>query len=218
MVYYAAMKGKKAYLFDMDGVLVDNCHYHIRSWLEFARRHGGHLTAEQVVAWMGAPGRDYIVRMFDQPLSEERINDLLREKEALYREMFRPHLKAPDGLIDFLETTRRAGISCAITTGGSQDNVDYVLDGLGIRTYFAGVVNSSQYTHGKPAPDCYLKTAALIGAEPSTCLVFEDAINGIEAAQAAGMDVIALIGTNTREVLAATHPTRIIASFRELLN
>ena len=53
---------KKAYLFDMDGVLVDNCSYHVRAWLELARRTGGHLTERQVIDWMGAPGRDYIVR------------------------------------------------------------------------------------------------------------------------------------------------------------
>ena len=64
---------KRAYLFDMDGVLVDNCRYHVMSWLEFAKRHGGKLTEAQVVEWMGAPGRDYIVRMFDEPVPQDRM-------------------------------------------------------------------------------------------------------------------------------------------------
>ena len=51
------MKMKKAYLFDMDGVLVDNCRAHVVAWLEFAKRHGGHLTEDEVIAWMGAPAQ-----------------------------------------------------------------------------------------------------------------------------------------------------------------
>lgn len=208
---------EKAYLFDMDGVLVDNCSYHVRAWLELARRHGGHLTAEQVVDWMGAPGRDYIVRMFDGPLPAARVAALLAEKEALYREIYRPHLTVRDGLVGFLKAARAEGCACAVVTGGTMDNVDFVLDGLGIRNFFSVIVDSSQYAHGKPAPDGYLKAAERLGVTPSGCTVFEDALNGIAAAQAAGMEVVALVGTNPRDVLAAAHPTRVVGSFRELL-
>lgn len=207
---------KKAYLFDMDGVLVNNCHDHVLAWLEFAKRRGGHLTEAEVIAWMGAPARDYLVRMFDAPLTEAQIAAFTREKEAIYREIYRPHLAPSAGLIPFLGRARAAGVACAITTGGSMDNVDFVLDGLGIRGFFSCIVDSSRYAHGKPAPDCYLQTAAALGVAPADCRVFEDAINGIEAARAAGMEVYALVGTNTREALAAANPTRVFASFDEL--
>ena len=208
---------KKAYLFDMDGVLVDNCRYHVRAWLELARRTGGHLTEQQVVDWMGAPGRDYIVRMFDEPLSAARIAALLKEKEALYREIYRPHLTERDGLVDFLKAARADGRVCAVVTGGTMDNVDFVLDGLEIRDFFSVIVDSSQYARGKPAPDGYLKAAERLGVAPTDCTVFEDALNGIAAAQAAGMEVVALVGTNPRDTLAAEHPARVVDSFRELL-
>lgn len=208
---------KEAYLFDMDGVLVDNCRYHVRAWLELARRTGGRLTERQVVDWMGAPGRDYIVRMFDVPPSADRVASLLKEKEALYREIYRPHLKARDGLVEFLRAARAAGRACAIVTGGTADNVDFVVDGLGIRGFFAAVVDSSQYARGKPAPDGYLKAAERLGVAPAGCLVFEDALNGLAAARAAGMEAVALVGTNPRDVLAAARPARVIDSFRELL-
>lgn len=157
---------KRAYLFDMDGVLVDNCRYHVLSWLELAKRHGGKLTEAQVVEWMGAPGRDYIVRMFDEPVPPDRVAVLLAEKEAIYRELYRPNLVARKGLIEFLEGAKKANIPCAVVTGGPTENVDFVLDGLNIRQYFACIVDSSQYEHGKPAPDCYLQAAAKLGVEP----------------------------------------------------
>ena len=208
---------KPAYLFDMDGVLVDNCRYHVLSWLEFAKRRGGKLTEAQVVEWMGAPGRDYIVRMFDEPMSPDRVAALLAEKEALYRELYRPNLVAREGLVGFLEGARKANIPCAVVTGGSKENVDFVLNGLNIRGYFSCIVDSSQYERGKPAPDCYLQAAAKLGAEPCDCVVFEDAINGIEAAIAAEMRVVAFTGTNTRKTLEEAGPDRIVSSFNELL-
>ena len=208
---------KKAYLFDMDGVLVNNCHAHVLAWLEFAKRHGGHLTEDEVIAWMGAPARDYLARMFDAPLSDAQIAAFVREKEAIYREIYRPHLAPTDGLVPFLEQARANDIACAITTGGSMDNVAFVIDGLGIRGFFSRIVDSSQYERGKPAPDCYLRTAAALGVAPADCRVFEDAVNGIEAAQAAGMEVYALVGTNPREVLAAARPARVFTTFAELL-
>ena len=204
---------KRAYLFDMDGVLVDNCRYHVLSWLELAKRHGGKLTEAEVIEWMGAPGRDYIVRMFDEALPRDRIAALLDEKEAVYRDLYRPHLEARQGLLGFLDAAKGAGIPCAVVTGGSKANVDFVLDGLKIRRHFVCVVDASQYERGKPAPDCYLQAAAKLGVEPRDCVVFEDAVNGIEAARAAGMRVVAITGTNRRETLEAVGPDLIVRSF-----
>lgn len=208
---------RPAWLFDMDGVLVDNCRTHVVAWLEFARRHGGRLTERQVLDWMGAPGRDYIERMFDPPPPPERVAELLSEKEALYRELYRPHMVLREGLSELFARARAEDIPCAVVTGGSRANVDFVLDGLGIRSVFADVVDAGAYAKGKPAPDCYLQGATRLGARPSDCTVFEDAVNGIEAARAAGMRVVAITGTNPRETLEAAQADRVIDSFCELL-
>ena len=206
---------KRAFLFDMDGVLVDNCRYHVLSWLELAKRYGGRLTEAQVVEWMGAPGRDYVVRMFDGPLSSERITALVEEKERLYRELYRPYLEPRQGLAELLQQAQAADIPCAVVTGGSRANVDFILDGIGLRGYFACVVDSSMYDHGKPAPDCYLQAAAKLGVEPHDCTVFEDAVNGIESAVAAAMRVVAITGTNDRRTLETAGADLIVDTFDE---
>ena len=206
----------EAFLFDMDGVLVDNCHHHVLAWLEFAARHGGRLTEEQILAWMGAPGRDYIRRMFDSEFTPDEVERLLEEKEALYRQMYRADLQPREGLLELLAEARRRGVACAVVTGGSRANVDFVLDGLAIRGYFDQIVDSACYHLGKPAPDCYLEAARRLGAAPGKCLVFEDALNGIAAAHAAGMKVVAITGTNPAEVLAAARPWRVVSTFAGL--
>ena len=145
------------------------------------------------------------------------VDALIAEKEALYREIYRPHLALREGLAEFLDEASAAGIPCAVATGGSLDNVDFVLDGLGIRRHFRCVVDSSQYGRGKPAPDCYLMAAKWLSAPPSACTVFEDAVNGIEAAKAAGMRVVAITGTNPRATLEKASPDLVVDSFAELL-
>ncbi|MBQ6136177.1 MAG: HAD family phosphatase [Kiritimatiellae bacterium] len=206
----------KAYIFDMDGTLVDNCRWHVLSWQEFARRHGRGISERQVLDWMGATSSYYMDRIFGRSVPPDECAELTREKEALYREMYAPHLRLADGLRGILEGARAKGVRLAIATGGSMDNVDFVLDGLGIRSRFETIVDASQYARGKPAPDCYLETASRLGLEPRECLVFEDAVGGVRAARAAGMKVVAVTATMPRDVLAAESPDWLVDSFAEL--
>ena len=210
------MRMTKAYIFDMDGTLVDNCAWHVKAWRAFAVRHGREITERQILEWMGAPSAYYMNRIFDREVPPEECAALTQEKESLYRELYAPYLKLPDGLGDLLSDARRQGVKLAIATGGSIDNVDFVLDGLGIRDLFEVIVDASQYERGKPAPDCYLMAAARLGLDPSECLVFEDAVGGVRAAKAAGMRVAAITATLPREVLATEQPDILFDSFAGL--
>lgn len=206
----------KAYIFDMDGTLVNNCRYHIIAWQEFSRRYGHELTAREIIDWMGAPNTYYCEQIFGRPLSTDELARLGEEKERIYRELFAPHLRLPDGLRAFLDRAHDKGIQCAVATGGPKENVDFVLDGLAIRKDFKVVIDASCYTHGKPAPDCFLVAASRLGVSAERCTVFEDAVAGIRAAKTAGMRVIAVTFTNPRTTLLAEAPDRIIDSYTEL--
>ncbi len=211
------MKAVGAYIFDMDGTLVDNCGYHVTSWQAFARRYGHELTERQILDWMGAQGSFYMAQIFQRPIPADELARLCAEKEAIYRELAAPHLAVPAGLRAFLDAAHAQGIPCAIATGGPKENVDFVLDTLDLRKDFSVIVDSTMYTHSKPDPECFLTAAARLGVEPSRCQVFEDAVNGIQAAHAAGMRVTVITFTNPRATLAAAHPDRIIDSYCELL-
>ena len=206
----------KAYLFDMDGTLIDNCAWHVLAWREFAQRHGRDLSERQILDWMGATSAYYMNRIFDREVPAEECAELTREKEALYRSMYAPHLKLPDGLKEILDDAMRRGIRLAIATGGSMDNVDFILDGLGLRSEFGTIVDASQYAHGKPAPDCYLTAADRLGLKPEDCLVFEDAVSGIRSGKAAGMRVAAITATIPRDTLSRESPDYLVDGFREL--
>lgn len=206
----------QAWLFDMDGVLADNCRYHVLAWQAFTARYGTYLTEELVLGWMGATNQVYMERLFGRPVFGEELTALENEKESLYREIFAPHLKMPPGLRDLLDAAHAKNIRCAVATGAPQQNVDFVLDGLGIRDDFVCVVDPSQYANSKPAPDCYLRAASNLDAPPSGCIVFEDAVNGIAAGHAAGMRVVAIATTNPRAVLESAGADLVIDSFQNL--
>ena len=206
----------QAYIFDMDGVLADNCRYHVLAWRVFSKKHGFELTDEQVLEWMGAANRVYMERLLGRPVADDELAALEDEKENLYRELYAPHLRIPDGLRAFLDRAHAADISCGVATGAPQQNIDFILDGLNLSRDFRCVVDPTQYSRSKPAPDCYLRAAALLGVAPSNCTVFEDAVAGIHAAHAAGMRVVAITTTNPRATLLSAGADLIIDSFTEL--
>jgi beta-phosphoglucomutase family hydrolase len=193
----------KAVIFDLDGTLLDNNSYHLKSWLEYLKKIGRLISEEEYNANInGRTNTDVIKYIYEKDLSNEEILKYTLEKEALYRELYKPFIKPLDGLIDFLEILKEKNIPMAIATSGIQPNIDFMFEEVPIRQYFTEVVNSSHITKGKPDPEIYLKTASLLDIPPKNCLVFEDAVVGIKSAKAAGMKVIAVATTQTKEELS----------------
>ena len=213
MLNYARMT---AFIFDMDGVLADNSDFHVLAWTDYARQFGRELTVDEIKRRLGFNNREYMRFLLDREPTEDEVTRSTVEKEALYRTIYEPHLTAPSGLIALLDFARREKIDCGVATSAPDDNVRFVLDGLGIRPYFKEVVDASHVKNGKPDPEIYLLAAQRLGFAPAQCLVFEDAIAGIQSANAAGMTVIALTTSYPAAVLAEHKPAAIIASFADL--
>ena len=205
-----------AFVFDMDGVLADNSDFHVQAWTAYSRQYGRELTVDDIKRRLGFNNREYMRFVLGREPTEAEVTRSTVEKEALYREIYRPHLIAPPGLLALLEFAKRSGILCGVATSAPDDNVRFTLDGLGIRPYFKEVVDAGQVTHGKPDPEIYLLAAKRLGLAPAQCLVFEDAIAGIQAARAAGMKVVAITTSYPAEVLREHGPDAIIASFEDL--
>jgi beta-phosphoglucomutase family hydrolase len=193
----------QAVIFDLDGTLLDNNTYHLRTWIRFMETRGRHISAEEYNAHInGRTNRDVIEYIFGRDMSDEEIKRYTLEKEALYRQIYEPFIHPVPGLIEFLEIIENKGLPMAIATSGIPPNIDFMFEHVPIKKYFSTVVNSTHIQKGKPDPEIYLKTASLLGVTPGHCLVFEDAVVGIRAAKAAGMKVIALATTHPREELA----------------
>lgn len=205
-------------IFDMDGVLVDNAAYHIQAFEIFCERYGVTDWREKLNSAFGM-GNDDIMRLImpEEVIREKGFKGLSDEKEAIYREIYRPVMQPVAGLRDLLEMFRKAGIRCAVGSSGCKDNVDFVLDECGIRPYFDVQVNGDMVTRCKPDPEIYRTAAEKLVIDPVCCMVFEDAKAGIQAAGSAGIgQIVALATTLPREELQQTKADRIVCDFREL--
>lgn len=182
----------KALLFDLNGTMVDDMHYHIKAWHRISNELGAALSMEAVKAECYGKNAEVMERIFPGRFSLEEKNKISIEKEIQYRAEFKPFLKLIDGLDLFLEKAKAKGWKMAIGSAAIMSNVDFVLDGLQIRHYFDAVISADEVTNSKPDPETFLRCAAALGADPSRCIVWEDAPKGVESALNAGMKSVVL--------------------------
>lgn len=193
-------------IFDMDGVIVNNHEYHFLSWQELAKKYSISIDEEFYRTKMNGRTFTRIVdEIFPNEISMEQAKEIAIEKEEIYRELFAPKLSPVEGLIDLLDAAKANGIPMAIGTSGPEVNVKFTVDGLNIRHYFERIFDERDVTKGKPDPEVYLKCAAGIGRETKHCIVFEDAVSGIEAGKNAGSKVIGLATSHKRNELQADY-------------
>lgn len=195
------MKKQLAVIFDMDGVIVDNYTYHHRAWKLFCKTHGLDFEKAFRSRVFGGTNRDHLETFFERSLSASEVSRFEEEKESLYRRLYRPHIKAVDGVLEFLAKIKEAGTPCALATSSPAVNVAFVLSITATTDYFPVILDASHVNRGKPNPEIYLKAAARLQRKPWECVVFEDSVNGIVAAKAAGTKVVALSTTHTAEEL-----------------
>jgi beta-phosphoglucomutase family hydrolase len=192
-----------AFVFDMDGTLLDNMGFHIKIWIEFLASIGVVIDKETFTRrTVGRVNPEILRDLVNSALTDEEVDVFSLRKEIMYRERFTPHMREVPGLTVFLEQTWRQCIPVALATSAGRENADYVLNGLDIAQYFSAVVVAEDIQHGKPDPEIFLKAASRLGTAPENCLVFEDSPNGLEAAHRAGMRAVALTTTFKADQLA----------------
>ena len=196
-----------AVVFDLDGTLADNMHWHAEAFAAFVQRHGlPPLSTEMRRRIDGKRNAEIMPILFDRALPPDEIAALALEKEDEYRRLSAGRLRLVTGAGALLDALARHGIPAAVATSAPPDNVRHTLGELGLRDRFAAVALSDQVPRGKPFPDVYLRAAELLGVPAGECLAFEDAPVGVAAARAAGMRTVALTSTFPADVFARSDP------------
>ncbi len=206
----------KAFLFDMDGVLCDNNAFHRTSWLEYARRLGKELTEDDILTKVyGKTNKEILEYVKGQPLDADVIEHHAELKEALFRDMYRPHFCLTAGVFQFLTDAKAAGCKLAVVTNAPQSNMDFTIEMGELAPLFDARVHAAMVPNPKPAPDIYLKAAELVGVDPKDCVVFEDSLTGIRAGLAAGCRVVAIASTMPEDQLRALTP-EVVKDFTQI--
>ncbi len=178
-----------ALIFDLDGVIVDSMPVHELAWRRYLETLG--FDGGDIPARMHGRRNDEIVRDFlGQAIEHDTVVAHGAAKERVFREMLGDRLRENlvAGIAEWLDHVEGAPI--ALATNAERANIDFTLDGAGLRSYFDVIVDGSEVSRPKPAPDVYLRAAELLRIAPQNCIVFEDSPVGVAAAVAAGMRVV----------------------------
>lgn len=215
----------KGIIFDFNGTLFWDSEKHQEAWREFSKRlRTPGFTDEEMRDYMfGRTNEDIIKYLIGKQPSKEMVENLAKEKEAVYRDMCRKDkvntVLAP-GAIEFLDYLKENNIPHTIATMSEKDNVDFFIEEFQLAKWFDldKIVYADGTIPGKPAPDIYIKASQNLNLNPQDCIVVEDAVSGIESARSANIGKIIAIASMESVDLYKNIPavTQIIKNFDEI--
>lgn len=198
-------------IFDWDGVIIDSHAQHEAAWEELARELGQPLPPGFFKKTFGMRN-DRIIPEFTPWVPDGDSASVARlgeRKETLYRQILRRDGIAPlPGVLTLLRELQSHGIPCAVGSSTSLENIRTIMEMTGLEPFFAGICAEKDVRRGKPDPEVFLAAATKIGRHPADCVVFEDAMVGLQAARAAGSRAVAV---------ATTHPASSFAGQADLV-
>lgn len=206
--------GKRGFIFDLDGVIVDTAKYHYLAWKNLANELGFDFTEEQNEAFKGVSRRrclEILLELGGITVDDSQFEQWLQEKNEDYLSYI-AKMDASEILPDVpkvLNFLKENGVPMAL--GSASKNAVPILEKVNLLSYFDTVVDGNKVTRAKPDPEVFLIAARDINVAPEQCVVFEDAVAGIEAANRAGM---ISIGIGDPEVLSEAR--HIFRDFTEI--
>jgi beta-phosphoglucomutase len=204
----------KACLFDLDGVIVDTAVYHFQAWRRLANELGFDFTEhqnEQLKGISRMESLELILGWGNVSLSEKEKLDWATRKNDWYLDLVKemtPNEVLP-GVKDFLILLRENNIKIAL--GSASKNSKLILEKIEMLPYFDAIIDGNNITKGKPDPQVFLMGAEATNCKPEDCVVFEDAVAGVQAGKAGGMRVV---GVGSPEIL--TDADIVISGFEEM--
>jgi len=204
----------KVVIFDLDGVLINTAEYHKVAWRELAERNGFEISDDFFYSTFGMQNYQIIPTMAKRELSDSEFQEMSDWKENRYRELIAGKLELLAGAERLIKDLKNSGFALAIGSSTPRSNLEFMLKNLPIEKYFDAMVVGEDVKNGKPAPDTFLKAAEKLDIAPEYCVVVEDAVQGLKAAKNAGMAVVAVTTTRSRDDL--TIADMIVDSLEEL--
>ncbi|MDE1851565.1 MAG: HAD family phosphatase [Candidatus Micrarchaeota archaeon] len=182
--------------------MVDNMSFHKEAWKEFCIRHGLSLTDEEFRQKIsGKKNNDIFELVFNKQLSKDEVGIFTEEKEGIYRGLYLPYISEIKGLSNTISILKGKGMRLAVATTAPKKNRELVLSALKLDGKFDLVLGDENVSKGKPDPEIYLTAAKELKMNPNKCLVFEDTPPGVQAGKRAGMKVVGILSTHSREEL-----------------
>jgi beta-phosphoglucomutase len=215
IVYLCVMKKEIAVIFDMDGVICHTNPYHSMAFREFFSKRDLAPTDEEFAAHMFGKSNSYILSHFlNRVVEGDELLKMEDEKESLFRQIYEPYIDPIEGIVAFINDLKINGAKLGVATSAPLANLDLILSKVPIRAHLGSIMASENVRKHKPDPEVYLTSAKNLGVEPDQCVVFEDSFSGVSAAINAGMRVVGVLSSHTKEELPPCN--LYIENYREM--
>lgn len=208
--------GSTAVVFDMDGVLIDSGAHHRAAWAALCADLGVTPPPEFWRLTLGRPAEEAVQLLLGRALSPEEARALSSRKRRHYAQSSRRGILPVAGVAAFVAQLERAGVARAVATSATREDLERLLGAVGLRSHFPVVVTAEDVQRGKPDPEVYARAALGLGVPAASCLVFEDAPVGVQAARGAGMRVIGVTTAHAAGELMAAGAEETIPDFQGL--
>lgn len=205
-----------AFIFDMDGVIIDSEPIHFEVDIRTMEHFGASITQEQLERFVGMTNPEMWTIIKEEYQLSQSVTDIIDYQLSNKIKMVRESdLEPIDGIRELLAQLSNRNIPIGLASSSPRLFIMEVLKKFQIESYFSVVVSGEEVDHGKPAPDVYLEAAKLLGVEPAHCTVIEDSRNGVAAAKAAGMKCYGYLNENSGNQ-DLSRADEIVISIREI--
>ncbi|MFY9426234.1 MAG: HAD family phosphatase [Caldicoprobacterales bacterium] len=188
----------RAFIFDMDGVIIDSEPLHFESDKMVMREFGVELTDEELNRYVGVANPQMWIELKDKYSIDLSVDELIEMQHMNKLKLLEDNqLETIRGIDELITDLQRKGIAVALASSSNMEFIQLVLKKLGITECFQVIVSGDDVEKGKPEPDIFLKAAELLKVRPQDCIVLEDSAHGVNAAKRAGMKCIGFINPNS---------------------
>lgn len=207
----------EAFIFDMDGVLVNSEPFYVEVEQSNFRHLGLEISEKEHQAYQGTATDRMWQLIKERHGIEHPVDELVKMTNSLVTPYFNSleKMEPMPGVKNLIEKLKEKGIPLAVASSSYADVIEIILQKTGLKSYFDVVVSSQMAGASKPEPDIFLLTARKLSVPPEKCIVIEDSTNGIKAAKAAGMFCIAFAGPGS-ELQDQTQADLIVVDFGEI--
>ena len=214
----------KGIIFDFNGTLFWDSEIQENAWKTFGKKLSGrNITDEEFNTYFhGRTNKDTLEYLTERVLTDKEVNELAQQKESIYRDLCKSDLnkfKLAPGVERYLNYLKENNIPFTIATASEINNVNFFIKEFQLDKWFdiSKIVYDDGTFRGKPEPDIYLKASEALNIQPDNCIVFEDALSGVQSAQRAGVkEIIAVVPEGRKNIFENQPDLKIISTFDDI--